>query len=293
MIPGAHVKTTGGIENCFQNAEKIGAECIQIFGASPRQWNAPLPDPKKLNAYHQEQKRTNISPVFLHASYLVNLATPDKELYEKSVNSLIKHLKIALLLKADGLIYHIGSYKNTTKEKARIQVAKAMETVIVEVLKYQKSLESSAPRFPYLIMENSAGGGNKLGLTPEGIGQIYNQVQNPDIKKHIKICIDTAHAFSAGILQHFTKKELDDFTKKCDQSFSLKNLIVLHVNDSMTPFDSKKDRHQNIGKGEIGLKAFKNLSKHHFFGSLPWILEVPGFDHNGPDKKNIQTLKSL
>jgi len=275
---GAHVSTAGGVQNCFQNAERIGANCIQIFGSSPRTWKSNLPTKETLNLYKQEQSRTQINEVFLHAAYLVNLATPNKELRQKSINSLIDDLKIAEALKARGLIFHLGSYKDTTKEEAYQKVADGMNEVLAKTSGSTK-----------LIMENSAGGGNKIGLTAEEIGTMFNLANND----RIKICIDTAHAFGAGILNTYSPEELNAFAATCEKAFGLKNIIVLHINDSLVPFDSKKDRHENIGEGHIGLPAFQNLANHPHFNSIPWILEVPGFQGTGPDKQNIDILKSL
>ena len=147
-----------------------------------------------------------------------------------------------------------------------------------------------------LIMENSAGGGSKIGLTTDEIGAIYNLAKKMDAKttkNRIKICIDTAHAFGAGILEKFSKSELEKFKKDAEKSFGLENIIVLHINDSKVPFDSKKDRHENLGEGHIGIKAFESLAKDEYFSKIPWLLEVPGFEKKGPDKKNIDIAKSL
>lgn len=275
---GAHVSTSGGIHKCFENAHNIGAQCIQIFGASPRMWKAKLPEKETIKKYFEEKDRFKIDKVFLHASYLVNLGTPDKELYIKSVENLKIHLEIAELIKAEGLIYHIGSAKNSTPEESYKRICEGMNEVI-----------SKVPGKAQLIMENSAGGGDKIGTTIEEIGVIFKQANN----NRIKVCIDTAHAFGAGIIESYSPVELNEFTKKCDQAFDLKNLVVLHINDSKVPFDSKKDRHENIGEGHIGREAFRNLLHNKDLSSIPWLLEVPGFNNNGPDKENIDILKSL
>jgi len=276
-IIGAHVSTAGGVYNCFKNAENIGAQAIQIFGASPRMWRVNFPTEETLKKYQEERKRTGFK-VFLHAPYLANLATPNDELYAKSVKSLTDHLKIANMLEAEGLVYHVGSYKNSTLEDAEKRVAKGL----LEVLKNAKGKAD-------LIMENASGGGHKMGITPEEIGRVYKLADD----KRIKVCIDTCHAFAAGQLKTFSKEELKRFKNECDDAFGLENLVVLHVNDSKAPFDSGKDRHENIGDGEIGLQAFKNLAQDEFFNKLPWLLEVPGTERSGPDKRNVEILKKL
>lgn len=275
-ILGAHVSVAGGLQNAFANAEKIGAKALQIFGASPRQWNAKLTDPEILKKYNEAKIKD--WPVFLHASYLPNLATPDEELYKKSIKNLSIHLQIADNLGAEGLIYHIGSHKNSDPETAAKRISDGMHQVLKNV-----------PGKANLIMENAAGGGNKMGLTPEEIGIIYQVKPHP----RIKVCIDTAHAFGAGILEKYSPDELKKFKKDCDKSFGLENLIVLHINDSKVPFNSQKDRHENIGKGHIGLAAFQNLADDKFFSTIPWLLEVPGMDNEGPDKDNMDIIKSL
>ncbi len=275
---GAHVSTSGGSYHAFANAQKIGANAIQIFGASPRQWNATLPTQESLEKFHAVRKNSPVEKIFLHASYLVNLGTPDEELYQKSLKNLTTHLKIAELLGAEGLVYHIGSYKNSTLEESNKRVAQGMLKVLED-----------APGKAHLIMENSAGGGNKIGLTAKEIGDIFKLANHP----RIKVCIDTAHALGAGLLENFSPQEIDSLAQDCDKAFGLENLTVLHVNDSKVPFNSKKDRHENIGDGHIGKQAFANLAQHPHFQEIPWILEVPGYEGKGPDKQNIDILTSL
>lgn len=275
---GAHVSTAGGVYKCFANAASIGAECIQIFGASPRQWKAKLPEQEILKKYEEEKKKHGNLPVFLHASYLVNLATPKPDLYQKSIENLATHLKIANLLGAEGLIYHVGSYKDSTIEEAYKRVADGMLTVL-----------DKAPGSAKLIMENAAGGGKKMGLNPEEIG-IIHKMANSD---RIKVCIDTQHLFGAGIVENYSPEEIKAFSEDCEKHFGLKNLIVMHINDSKIEFNTQRDRHENIGEGHIGLTAFQNLIKDKHFGSIPWLLEVPGFEGGGPDQKNMDIVRNL
>ncbi|PKL36509.1 hypothetical protein CVV38_01220 [Candidatus Peregrinibacteria bacterium HGW-Peregrinibacteria-1] len=275
---GAHVSASGGLHNAFSNAENIGANAMQIFGASPRQWSVAFPNSDIIDKFNQIRQKSPVKKIFLHASYLVNLGTPNEELYQKSIKNLTAHLKIANALNAEGLIYHIGSYKDTTPQESYHRIASGM----LQVLK-------DAPGKAHLIMENASGGGSKIGITPEEIGEIFHLANHPQIK----VCIDTAHAFAAGLLETFTPDELQQLTNRCQQSFGLENLAVLHINDSKAPYNSAKDRHENLGQGHIGLPAFRNLASHPYLSSIPWILEVPGFTGNGPDQENIQIAQSL
>ena len=141
----------------------------------------------------------------------------------------------------------------------------------------------------YLIMENSSGGGDKLGSSPEEIGKMFKKAKN----KRIRVCIDTAHAFEAGELNDFSKKDLDQFVERCDKAFGWKNVVCIHLNDSKTEHGSCHDRHENIGEGYIGLKAFQNMAKHKAFKNLTWLTEVPGFEGTGSDAKNMKIVQSL
>ena len=277
-IIGAHVSVAGGIGNCFANAKKIGAESIQIFGANPRQWKGTVPGEETVATFKREHTKSGLGPVFLHASYLVNLGSPDNKIYHGSIGSLALHLQIAELIGAQGLIFHIGSAKNSTRAASIDRVADGMKRVLSDV-----------PGTSQLIMENAAGGGMKIGAAPEEIGAIFQQVKSP----RVKVCIDTAHAFEAGILKTFSKEELDEFARACDKAFGWKHIAVLHVNDSKTPFGSHSDRHENIGEGEMGIRPFQYLAKHAKFNKLPWILETPGFGGMGPDRRNIGIVKNL
>lgn len=277
-IIGAHVSAAGGIYTCFANAKNIGAKAIQIFGASPRGWKATMPTPDVIVQYKTEEQKSGVHPVFLHAAYLVNLGTPNSKLWHASVTSLINHLKIAEALGAQGLIFHIGSSNGESKEKGIERVAKGMKRVLAAV-----------PGESQLIMENGAGGGSKIGGTPEEIGSIWHVLSDA----RVKVCFDTQHAFAAGVMASYSKEEVDLLAERCDKAFGLSNIVALHVNDSKSISGSYHDRHENIGEGAIGMHGFKALAEHPYFGKLPWILEVPGFAGTGPDKKNIEILKKI
>lgn len=273
---GAHVSAAGGLYNAFINAEKIGAECVQIFGGSPKMWRAKQPDDAALKKYFEAQKLSRVGNVYLHASYLVNLGSDKDANREQSVMSLIDHLAIADKLKARGLIFHLGSSMSGTKEEALKSTIAGMKSVLEAV-----------PSETLLIMENSAGGGNKLGRDFSEVGEIIKAVGSP----RVKVCLDTAHIFEAGGINEYTKPKVKKLFDDFDEHIGLDNLVALHINDSKTPFDSHNDRHENIGAGHIGLEGFKNLAADKRLYDKDWLLEVPGFDNMGPDRENIEILK--
>ncbi|MDP3731168.1 MAG: deoxyribonuclease IV [bacterium] len=274
---GGHVSTAGGLFNAFPNAEKIGAETVQIFGASPRQWLVRMPSDKDVTEYHRLRKESKVESVYLHGAYLPNLASPDESIFAKSVENLRAHFEIASRLDAQGLIFHVGSGKETSKEEGMKQAIEAMQEILKNV-----------PGQTKLIMENSASG-KKIGAWPEEMRIMMEGINSP----RIKICIDTAHAFEAGLIEHYTPGGVKKFFDAWDKAVGIENIVAFHVNDSKTVFNSHHDRHENIGQGHIGLEGFKNFAKEKRTWDKDWLLEVPGFDNMGPDKKNIEILKSL
>lgn len=277
-IIGAHVSAAGGLAKAIKNAQSIGAQCMQVFGASPRTFFAKIPDKQTIKEYKEALQTSGLEPVFLHAAYLVNLASPKADLRIKSIKNLSAHLQIAELMQAQGLIFHIGSGKDMPREKALALTVEGMKKVL-----------SSVTGSTQLIMENTAGSGNKIGKDAAELGWLLKKLNS----KRVKVCIDTAHAFEAGAIQKFSPASIKAFLDNYDDNVGWENIACFHINDSKTEFASHHDRHENIGEGYIGLSGFKNLAHDQRMQDMPWILEVPGFDGKGPDQKNIQILHKL
>jgi deoxyribonuclease-4 len=281
MLPkiGAHVSAAGGLYKAVENAQRIGAETIQIFGSSPRAWRGVLPSAENSKKFKLAASAARLGPVYLHASYLVNLASAKDYNREQSILSLIDHLKIAEAIGARGLIFHLGSAgEEPDPEVAAEKTVEAIKGVL-------RSVSGEA----MLIMENSAGGGAKLGHTLSEIGDLFRRAK----AKRLGVCFDTAHAFEAGLIERYDRSGISALFDEFDKEIGLKNLLVLHVNDSKTVFNSHHDRHENLGQGLIGLEGFAALAGEKRLHDKDWILEVPGFDGLGPDKKNLDILKKL
>lgn len=276
-IIGAHVSTSGGLYTAFERAQLIGANAVQIFGSSPRAWRAKMPTYEECEKFKSEKERHSISHVFLHAAYLVNLASGNSDIFLNSKQSLIDHLSIAEMIGADGLIFHIGSSKGITRSEALAQEVEAMKEII-----------SRVPGRAKLIMENTAGGGDKIGDSLKEMGELYKKTG----LDRLGICFDTAHAFEAGWVESYTKNSVKKLFDEFDKEIGIQNLCVIHANDSMTDAGSHHDRHANIGEGKIGEEGFKGLFSDVRLHSIPWILEVPGVGE-GPDKKNVEILRKL
>ena len=191
-----------------------------------------------------------------------------------------EHLKIATEVEADGLIFHIGTRKDLDDKTA---IKKCSDAI--------KKIFENTPGDTKLIIENNAGEGKKIGTTPQEMGEILRQL-NIKEKKRLAFCIDTAHSLESGIIKKYTKSNVKKFIDEWEKEVGVDKIIVFHANDSKTPVESRRDRHENIGEGYIGISGFKAIAKEKRISNRPFILEVPGFDNKGSDKKNIQLLKS-
>jgi len=276
MKIGAHVSTAGGAHKAIDNALEIGAECIQIFASSPRAWAFKPQKPEAIEDFRARSAETGIGPAFLHGSYLVNLGG-DPELVEKSIGSLTAHMGAAAELGAKGVIFHSGSNKGKGFDAVLDQAVAAITQVLADT-----SEET------WLIIENSAGAGNHIGATFEEIGRMIEAVGS----ERVRVCIDTQHTLAAGY-DITTPSGLDSAMSEFDAAIGLDRLVAVHANDSKTELGSGKDRHENIGHGAIGEDGFVNIMAHPAFADVPFMLEVPGMEGNGPDVPNIDALKAI
>lgn len=271
---GAHQSIAGGYDEAIKRIHNIGGNCLQIFSSSPRSWNFAKIDDYQASRFLKIKSELKIDPVYFHASYLVNLADEGK-IGHSSKLSLISEMNLAPKLNIKGSIVHLGSYKD-----------KKTDNKYQRLLSNIKEILEKTPKESIFIIENA--GNRKIGQTLEEISQIVKDINSP----RVRLCLDTCHLFSNGY-KFNTTKELDDFLAKLSK-IEIDNLIELwHVNDSRDEFDSGHDRHANIGQGKMHIKEFKFLLNHPKTKNYPFIIETPGFDNKGPDKKNLDILKSL
>jgi len=269
---GGHVSAAGGLSNAVKNSIDIGGNCLQIFAGSPRSWARKLYPIKE--AHNFIAAAGDLQPVFIHALYLVNLASDNPDLLQKSVDSLIYDLKNGQLIAAAGVIVHLGSHQGRGFAAAVDQVA----GVIKEIL-------SQTEETPFVI-ENSAGQKGKIGALFE-IQELFTKVNHP----RLKLCLDTAHLFAAGYdLRDLSA--IDNLVAELTRLDLLDQIICLHVNDSKTDFNSKNDQHANLGEGKIGLVGLAQFVNHPALAGLPLILEVPG-EKGFPDARQIALAKAL
>ena len=277
MKIGAHVSISGGIDKAVDRALAIGAETIQIFASSPQVWAFKPPIPSTTASFVSKALSAAIDPVFLHAIYLVNLGTQAPDHLNKSIDALTKYMHVAAEIGASGVIFHAGSHKGAGFAAVFDQVVESIGVII-----------DQSPDHVSLIIENSAGMGQHICCSFQEIGQVINAVGSP----RVKVCLDTQHLFAAG--HNIIEKDgLQLAIAEFDQQIGLSKLVAVHANDSNTPLASGVDRHDNIGQGNMGLDGFRVIMGNKAFADIPFLLEVPGNDGNGPDKANIDVLKEL
>ena len=277
MLIGAHVSAAGGVSKAVQRGLDIGAECIQIFVSSPRAWAIKIPAEEEAAKFREEHSKAKMGPTAVHGKYLLGLGSPDDQLVERSIKALATDLSAASVIGALGVVFHPASHKGRGFEDSLPHFCDAVTRVLAE-----------SPDDVLLMLETSAGAGDHIGSKFEELGRILDKV-NDD---RLAVCLDTQHVWAAGydISQPETLKQT---MKKFNDTIGFDKLKVVHANDSKRPLASAVDRHENIGHGEIGRDGFLNLLSHSAFKDLPLYLEVPGMEGNGPDRPNVDALKSI
>jgi apurinic endonuclease APN1 len=271
MLLGAHESIAKKIYHSLDIAKEDGCDCLQIFTKSPRMWNSPAISDKNAFEFKRKAEEFRIAPNASHASFLLNIANEDGNKRKFAVHNLIDELKRAGQLGLMGMMFHPGS--NADKEKGIQFVIEGINEAI------EKTPDSKA----IIMVENTAGSGNWLGSTLEELKTILDGIKD---KSRFGFCIDTCHIYAAGYdIKNKQKEFFDNFNK----IIGLKYLKCFHLNDSLFPLGSKKDRHEHPGKGFIGEKGFKELVNDKRFKNTPGYLEAPGTDYKG----NIKYLRSL
>lgn len=278
MRVGVHTSIAGALENAAHHARKIGCDGFQMFSANPRGWRASTPTAQVCERFMEVRAGYGLAPLAIHDNYLINLASGDRLIREKSIAAFRGELERALALGAEFLVTHPGSAKESVPSVA-------IANCIQSLLQAAKGLRLNGLR---ILIENTAGQGTAIGRTFEEVAEIMHGAAR---ELPMGTCIDTAHSFAAGYSIH-TEAGLKDTVKKLDATVGLKNICVIHANDSKAFFDSRVDRHEHIGKGKIGAKAFGRIVRHPKLRSIPFICETP-VDRPGDDKRNLRTMRIL
>jgi deoxyribonuclease-4 len=273
---GLHVSIAGGIEKSVKRAQALGCSTMQLFARNPRGWkSSPIPA-RSLAAFREAIGVSGITPVIVHAPYLLNLASSDGDLHRRSVSALSEDVRRAELLGAGFVVTHLGSAKGKSKVSGQRQVVKALKTVMTR-------------KSPVIILlENSAGGGDSVGSSWEELAEILAAISG---EGRLGVCFDSCHGYAAGY-DFGSEAEAERFVRCIDRTIGLRRLALLHLNDCAGPRGGHLDRHQHIGKGYIGIPGFRSLVGHSALQRLPMILETPK-RHPQDDWRNLKRIRAL
>ena len=274
---GAHVSSAGRIDKAIDRAIDVGAESIQIFGAAPQMWRRKHHPDEDTEAFRAKMREAKLQASYIHAIYLINLASPDDDLVRKSTDTLTQELDLASRIGADGVIFHVGSHMGSGFDYALPRIAAGMSEAL-----------DRTPDDTLLLLENNAGSGRSVGSTFAELSAIMNAVNHD----RVHICLDTCHAHAAGYNVATIaglKATVDEFQREIGAD----KLSAIHANDSKTALGSGKDRHENIGQGTIGMKAFRRMVRNRVLRKAAWLLEVPGYEGGGPGKADVDILRAL
>ena len=280
---------TGGLPRAIERANAAGCECLQIFTKSSGQWRArPLP-PAEISAFREGMDVTDVRPGFAHASYLINLASPDDTLRDRSMAALGEEMDRAEALGLAGVVLHPGSFTPATPEQGLRRIADAT----VSVLRPRATFDTR------LLLEHTAGQGTNLGHTFEQLEVIIKEAEGAGAPV-LGLCLDTCHLVAAGY-ELSEQAGYDDTLGELDTRIGLERVSLWHLNDSKTPRGSRVDRHTHIGAGHVGLDGFRHVLPAPRFADHPMVLETPkagnrragGVEADEMDLENLRTLRQL
>lgn len=274
---GAHVSIQGGVPTAPPRGTLIGATAIQIFTKTPNQWREPEISPEIAAAFKTAMAESGIQSVVSHDSYLINLASPDPALSARSTTSFIKELDRCSRLGVPGVVSHPGNYiddREAGMERNAARISEALRAVPGSVMVY---------------LETTAGTGTALGRTFQELATLRGQVA-ADVRDRVGFCADTCHLYSAG---YDLRTRYDAVWEEWERVIGLEHLRCLHLNDSKTPFDSHRDRHELIAEGSLGPEPFRRIMADPRFGAVPKLLETPkGDDEVTNDRKMLRRLRT-
>jgi deoxyribonuclease-4 len=277
MRIGFHVSISGGFSLSVQRAFELGCTCMQIFSRNPRGWTIKPMDKDDVAQFKKLREKWDIGPVFVHANYLINLASSKPDLYEKSIEQFIIDLERTEALGAEYLVTHLGSASGQEPHWMIDRVSDALNMAM-----------KLHPPKAMILLENTAGEKGDIGYEMEQVREVISRLKD---SSNIGICYDTCHGFAAGYDVR-TKRDVDALAKKIDTIIGLKRLKGMHLNDCLRDYGSHVDRHWHIGEGKVGLDGFKALLNHPAFKDVPKIMETPK-DTEEDDPRNMRTVKSL
>ncbi len=276
---GAHMSTAGGVSKAFDRAESVGCDAMQIFTRNNNRWATKPLDEKEIARWHERWQTSDVRPVVSHASYLINLASSDDALWQKSIDAFVDELERAEALGLLGVVLHPGSPKDDGEAYGVDRIARGLDICHERTVGF-KTLT---------LLETTAGTGRHLGYRFQQLGAMREAAAAP---QRIAICFDTCHVFAAGY-EIRTPEGYAHTMSEFDKHIGLELLRCFHFNDSKFDLGSRKDRHEHIGQGFIGLEGFRNIINDPRFEQIPMLLETPKSKDLHEDVENLAVLRNL
>jgi len=277
---GVHTSISKSLEEAALHAHRIGCNTFQIFSASPRMWRAVPPSPPAVTLLRRAREKHGLYPMVIHDNYLINLAAADEGIRRNSIAAFRGELERAILIGAEYLVAHPGSYKGQRLEQAILTLVESLA----------EAARGISDKHVTLLWENTAGQGSAIGSRLEELGAL-RQLAASRVDFEIGFCLDTAHLLASGY-DITTQAGLDDTLAQAEAVLGLERVPVMHANDSKAPLGSRVDRHQHIGKGYIGEDAFRRIVTHPKLRDKAFILETP-IEEDGDDERNLAALRRL
>lgn len=274
---GCHVSVAGGFENGIKNGSELGVNSIQVHPSPPQRWNTKAYDPGYEDKFLEAKESSKIEKVFFHAIYLINLATPDNRKFSLAKMSLVNYLDLMARIQGDGVVVHVGSMKDQPDEKEGL--ARATEGV--------NAILAEAKNDARLILEVAAGAGKIIGSRMEELAEIYEGVEE---KERVGFGLDSQHMWASG---YNLREDLAGVIKSLKENFGIEKTWLVHLNDSMTDFDSKRDRHENFGDGKIGSEALEAFLNHKELKEIPFVLETPALKEMETAAAEVKKVQKL
>jgi deoxyribonuclease-4 len=279
---GTHVSVAGGMVTSIERATALGCTAIQVFVKNASQWRGREVGEEEAAAFRAAHAASAVGPLVAHASYLINLCTTDPALLDRSREALADELARCARLGVGGLVLHPGAHLGAGEEAGMDCVAASLDAVLSAV--------PDRPEAPVrVLLENTAGQGSCLGYRLEHLEGIRRRVSAPH---RVGICLDTCHAFAAGYAIH-DPTGYEDFIAEVEERIGLEALGCMHLNDSVRPFGSRRDRHAHIGEGEIGLAAFARFLHDPRLQAVPMVVETEPGDEMEGHRRDLETLRGL
>jgi deoxyribonuclease-4 len=276
---GAHMSIAGGVDKALLLGKTVDCDAIQIFTKSSRQWAAKAYTKEEIELFGLNRKATGITTVIAHDSYLLNLGSPDDALRKRSLAAFIDELERCEVLGVSNLVAHPGSHVGAGEDEGIKTIACSLDEV-----------HKACPGYKVKVtLEITAGQGSNLGYRFEQIARMIDSTKESD---RLRVCFDTEHAFAAGY-DIRTKEGYERTFTEFDEAIGIDRLAAFHLNDSKKEFNSRVDRHEHIGKGHIGVEAFRFLVNDSRFWGLPMCLETPKGPDLKEDRENLTLLRSL